>query len=50
MGEGWLGHLRKSGSIIRVLQVSGCEDMNIPVHKNRATLLRLGQLLDDSES
>ena len=36
MGEGWLGHLQKSGSTVRVLQVFGCENMNIPVHKNKA--------------
>ena len=36
MGEGWLGHLQKSRSTVRVLQVFGCENMNVPVHKNRA--------------
>ena len=38
MGKGWLGHLQKSESIVRVLQVFGCENMNVHVHKNRATL------------
>ena len=37
MGEGWLGHLQKSGSIVRVLKVFGCENMNVHVHKNKAT-------------
>ena len=43
MGEGWLGCLQKLRSIVRVLQVFGCENMNVLVHKNRATLRRLGQ-------
>ena len=37
MGEGWLGHLQKSESTVRVLQVFGCENMNVLVHKNRGT-------------
>ena len=37
MGEGWLGHLQKSESIIRVLQVFRCENMNGPIHKNWGT-------------
>ena len=37
MGEGWLGHLQKLKSTFMVLQVFGCDNMNVPVHKNRAT-------------
>ena len=38
MGEGWTGCLKKLRSIVRVPQVFGCENMNVLVHKNRATL------------
>ena len=50
MGEGWLGHLQKSESTVTVLQVFGCENMNIPVHKNRATSQCSGQNHDVPES
>ena len=37
MGEDWLGHLQKSKSTVRVLQVFGCKNVIVLVHKNRAT-------------
>ena len=46
MGEGWLGHLQKSGSTDGVLYVFGCENMNVPIHKNGGTSRRLGQRCD----
>ena len=50
MGEGWLGNLQKSESIVRVLQVFRCENMNVPIHKNRATSRRSSQRHDVLES
>ena len=44
MGEGWLGYLQKSGSTVRILQVFGCENMKVHVHKNRATSRRSQEL------
>ena len=46
MGEGWLGHLQKLESTVRVLQVFGCENMNVLVHKKKATSQRSGQCHD----
>ena len=43
MGEGWLGCLQKLRSTVRVFMVFGCENMNVLVYKNRATLRRSGQ-------
>ena len=44
MGEGWLGHLQKSESTVKVLQVFRCENMNVHVHKIRATSRRSQEL------
>ena len=44
MGECWLGHLQKSESTVRVFQVFECENMTVPVHKNRATSRRSREL------
>ena len=44
LGEVYLGCLQKSESNVRVSQGFGCENMNVPVHKNRATSRRWREL------